>query len=136
VDPKVPQEDQFGVIRDMQSEGLIRHVGLSEATVTQIQAAHKFFPVATVQNRYNFTDRKSENVVDFCEANGIGFIPWFPLAKGDLTRPGSAFDRIAKKLDATPGQFYTRILSFFQPINFLPAFRERQAKQTVRNPAV
>lgn len=104
VDTRVPSEDQFGVIQQMQREGLIRHVGLSEVGVEQITMALKYFPVATVQNRYNLLDRGSENVLQFCEAKGIGFIPWFPLAAGDLTKTGATLDEIAKKLNAAPGQ--------------------------------
>lgn len=104
IDPKVPRDEQFGVIRDMQKEGLIAHVGLSEVSVEEIKAAQKFFTVATVQNRYNLVDRTSEDVLDFAEANGIGFIPWFPLAAGDLARPGSVLDQVAKKNGASPSQ--------------------------------
>ncbi len=104
IDPKVPQAEQFGVIRDMQKEGLIRHVGLSEVSVAEIEAAQKFFAVATVQNRYNLIDRGSEAVLDFCAKQHIGFIPWYPLAAGALANPGSVLDAIAKKLNATPGQ--------------------------------
>jgi len=104
IDPRVPRDEQFQVIADMRKEGLIRHVGLSEVSVEEIQAAGKFFPVTTVQNQYNLVDRKSEDVLDYAEANGIGFIPWAPLASGDLARPGSALTKIAGKLGATPGQ--------------------------------
>ncbi|MCX5572203.1 aldo/keto reductase [Kaistia nematophila] len=104
IDPRVPKDEQFQVIADMRREGLIRHVGLSEVSVADIQAAQKFFPVTTVQNQYNLVDRKSEAVLDFAEANNIGFIPWAPLASGDLARPGSALTKIAGKLGATPGQ--------------------------------
>ena len=104
IDPKVPQDEQFGVIRDMQKEGLIRNVGLSEVSVAEINAAQKFFTVATVQNRYNLVDRTSEDVLDFCAQNGVGFIPWFPLAAGELAKPGSVLDTIAKKIGASPSQ--------------------------------
>ncbi|MFT3733105.1 MAG: aldo/keto reductase [Hyphomicrobium sp.] len=104
VDPKVPQNEQFDAIKSMQSEGLIRHVGLSEVGVKEIEAAQKFFKVATVQNRYNLADRSSEGVLDFCEKHGIGFIPWFPLAAGDLAKPGSRLEAIAKNHDAGPSQ--------------------------------
>jgi pyridoxine 4-dehydrogenase len=104
IDPAVPQDEQFGVIAAMQKEGLIRHAGLSEVGVDEIKAAQKFFPVATVQNRYNLVDRQSEDVLDHCEANGIGFIPWFPLAAGALVGPDSVLTQIAKRLNATPGQ--------------------------------
>jgi aryl-alcohol dehydrogenase-like predicted oxidoreductase len=104
VDEKVPQDEQFGVIRDMQNEGLIRHVGLSEVNVEQIEAASKFFKVATVQNLYNLGNRQSEAVVDYADKHNIGFIPWFPLAAGELAREGSVLSKIARKLDATDGQ--------------------------------
>lgn len=104
IDPKVPREEQFGVIGEMRKEGLIAHAGLSEVSVEEIEAARKVFAVATVQNRYNLVDRGSEAVLDYCETHGIGFIPWFPLASGDLARPGGALDSIARKLGATPGQ--------------------------------
>ena len=88
----------------MQKEGLIRHLGLSEVSVEEIRAASAYFRVATVQNRYNLSDRQSEAVLDYCERKGIGFIPWFPLAAGDLARSGSALDVIARRHQATPSQ--------------------------------
>ncbi|ADV66418.1 aldo/keto reductase [Deinococcus maricopensis] len=104
IDPTVPRDEQFSVIADMQREGLIRHVGLSEVTVEEIQAAQQHFTVATVQNLYNLVNRKSEDVLDHCEREGIGFIPWFPLAAGNLARPGSVLDTVAHQLGATPSQ--------------------------------
>jgi aryl-alcohol dehydrogenase-like predicted oxidoreductase len=104
IDPKVPRDEQFGVIADMIKEGLIRHAGLSEVSVEEIEAARKVFPVATVQNRYNLIDRASEAVLDHCQAQGIGFIPWFPLAAGDLAKPGTTLDAIVQKTGATPSQ--------------------------------
>jgi pyridoxine 4-dehydrogenase len=104
IDSKVPQNEQFDAIKAMQAEGLIRHVGLSQVNTKEIEAAQKFFKVATVQNLYNLADRSSEDVLDFCEKHGIGFIPWFPLASGDLAKPGSRLDTIAKKHDAVPSQ--------------------------------
>jgi aryl-alcohol dehydrogenase-like predicted oxidoreductase len=104
IDPKVPREEQFGVIGEMLKEGLIAHAGLSEVGVEEIEAARKVFAVATVQNRYNLVDRGSEAVLTYCEANDIGFIPWYPLAAGDLAKPGGALDSIAHKHGATPGQ--------------------------------
>ncbi len=84
IDRKTPRADQFEVIAAMQKEGLIRHVGLSEVSVADIEEASKYFKVTTVQNLYNLANRKSEAVLDYCEENGIGFIPWYPLAGGDL----------------------------------------------------
>lgn len=104
IDAKVPRDEQFGVIKDMQSEGLIRHVGLSEVNVEEIEAASKFFKVATVQNLYNLGNRQSEAVLEYAEKNGIGFIPWYPLAAGELAKEGSLLSQIAKKLGATDGQ--------------------------------
>ncbi|MBW4021561.1 MAG: aldo/keto reductase [Proteobacteria bacterium] len=104
IDPKVPAEEQFGEIGAMRKEGLIRHVGLSEVSVEEIEAAQKHFPVATVQNRYNLVDRKSEDVLDYCEKHGIGFIPWAPLAAGSLAREGSTLTEIAGRLKTGPSQ--------------------------------
>jgi aryl-alcohol dehydrogenase-like predicted oxidoreductase len=104
IDPKVPRDEQFGVIADMQREGLIRYVGLSEVNVEQIEAAQKYFKVMTVQNLYNLANRQSEEVVDYCEKKGIGFIPWYPLAAGGLAKEGSVLDKVAKKLKASPSE--------------------------------
>ena len=104
IDPKVPRDEQFGAVKSLLDDGIIRHAGLSEVSVADIEDASKVFKVATVQNRYNLVDRGSEDVLDYCEANGIGFIPWFPLAAGDLAKPGSILDGIAKAHDATPSQ--------------------------------
>jgi aryl-alcohol dehydrogenase-like predicted oxidoreductase len=104
IDSKVPQAEQFEAVRDMQKEGLIRHIGLSQVSVAEIKAAQAVFKVATVQNLYNLGDRSSEDVLDYCEAQNIGFIPWFPLAAGKLARPGSSLDTLTKRLKATPGQ--------------------------------
>lgn len=119
IDPGVPQKEQFDAIKAMQDEGLIRHIGLSEVSVKDIQAAQKYFQVATVQNRYNLADRASEDVLDFCEKSGIGFIPWYPLAAGDLAKPGSRLDAIAKKHDAAPSQIALAWLLRRSP-NMLP----------------
>jgi aryl-alcohol dehydrogenase-like predicted oxidoreductase len=104
IDPKVSRDEQFAVIKSLIDEGVIRHAGLSEVSVEDIEAASKVFTVATVQNRYNLVDRASEAVLDYCAKHGIGFIPWFPLASGDLAKPGSLLDGIAKKHRATPSQ--------------------------------
>jgi Predicted oxidoreductases (related to aryl-alcohol dehydrogenases) len=87
IDAKVPVADQIGALTRLQEEGKIRHIGLSEVTVDQIREVQGLAPVVTVQNLYNLSNRKSENVLDFCESEGIGFIPWFPLATGSW-RPG------------------------------------------------
>jgi aryl-alcohol dehydrogenase-like predicted oxidoreductase len=103
IDSQVPRDEQFDAIAGFIKDGLIRHAGLSEVSVEEIKAAQKFFPVATVQNLYNVANRKSEEVLAYCEANGIGFIPWFPLAGGDLIK-STAYQAICAKYDATPGQ--------------------------------
>ena len=104
IDTTVPADSQFGVLRELQLEGKIRHVGLSEVSVDEIKAAARVVRVATVQNRYNLIDRHSEPVLEYCQAEGIGFIPWFPLASGSLTAKGAALDELAKSLNATPAQ--------------------------------
>lgn len=104
IDAKVPRNEQFGAIAECVRDGLIRHVGLSEVTVEEIEAAEKYFPVATVQNRYSVTSRGSESVLDYCEKKQIGFIPWAPLGGGSLAREGSHLAAIAEKHNATPGQ--------------------------------
>lgn len=104
IDPKVPRDEQFGAVKSLLDDGIIRHAGLSEVSVADIKAAAKVFPVSTVQNRYNLVDRGSEDVLEHCERNGIGFIPWYPLAAGDLAKPGSLLDTIAKRHKAAPSQ--------------------------------
>lgn len=104
IDPKVPRDEQFGAVKSLLDDGIIRHAGLSNVSVADIEAASKIFKVATVQNRYNLVDRHSEDVLDHCAAHGIGFIPWFPLASGRLAKAGSLLDGIAKAHDASPSQ--------------------------------
>jgi aryl-alcohol dehydrogenase-like predicted oxidoreductase len=104
VDPKVPADDQFGTLAELRAQGKIRHVGLSQVNVEQIEAARKIVPIVSVQNLYNLTDRYSEDVLDYCTREGLGFLPWFPLAVGDLARPGGRLAQIAARLDATPAQ--------------------------------
>jgi pyridoxine 4-dehydrogenase len=104
IDPKVPRDEQFGLMKELQDEGKVRHLGLSEVSVEEIEAAQEVFEVATVQNLYNLANRQSEDVIDYCEQQGIGFVPWFPLAAGDLANPGGAVAEIAAAHDATPGQ--------------------------------
>lgn len=102
IDPKVPRDEQFACIAEMQREGLITHIGLSEVKVEEIEAARRHFTVATVQNLYNLVNRQSEEVLTFCEKENIGFIPWFPLAAGGLAREGGVLDTLAARLGATP----------------------------------
>ncbi|MFC4455544.1 aldo/keto reductase [Deinococcus sonorensis] len=104
IDSKVPRDEQFGIMKQMQDEGLIRHLGLSEVSVEEIQAAQQVFQVTTVQNLYNLVTRKSEDVLEYCEQQNIGFIPWFPLAAGSLSREGGLLDNLAKQHGATPSQ--------------------------------
>jgi aryl-alcohol dehydrogenase-like predicted oxidoreductase len=104
IDDKVPRDEQFGVIAEMQREGLIRQVGLSEVSVADIEEARRYFDVASVQNMYNLVSRKSEDVLDYCAREGIAFIPWYPLGAGRLTREGTVLDRVARSLSATPAQ--------------------------------
>ena len=104
IDPKVSREEQFGLMKELQDEGKVRHLGLSEVSVEEIKAAQEVFDVATVQNLYNLTNRQADDVLDYCEPQGIGFIPWFPLAAGELAEPGGAVAEIAAAHDVTPGQ--------------------------------
>lgn len=104
IDSQVPMEDQVGTMAELRDEGKVRHIGLSEVGVDEIEGARQIVPITTVQNRYNLTDRGHEDVLDFCEREGIGFIPWFPLATGDLARPGSALDEISTSRGVAPGQ--------------------------------
>jgi pyridoxine 4-dehydrogenase len=104
IDPNISEEEQFGALAELRNEGKIRHVGLSEVGVEEIERARAVVPIASVQNRYNLTDRGSEDVLDFCERESLGFIPWFPLATGSLARSGGPLDEIAARHDATPGQ--------------------------------
>jgi pyridoxine 4-dehydrogenase len=104
IDTKVPANEQFDAVKSLIDQGIIRHAGLSEVSVDQIKAAQKFFPVATVQNLYNLANRQSEDVLSYCEAQNIGFIPWYPLAAGALAREGGELDTIAKAKGAAPSQ--------------------------------
>ena len=104
IDPKVPRGEQFDTIKSLLKQGLIRFAGLSEVSVDDIRAAQKIFPVATVQNLYNLGNRQSEAVLDYCTQHDIGFIPWYPLAAGELAKRGSVLDDIAHQHSATPGQ--------------------------------
>jgi pyridoxine 4-dehydrogenase len=103
-DSQVPYEDSVGALKELQEEGKIRHVGVSNVSLAELEQARAIVEVVTVQNRYNVTDRHSEDVLDACEEAGIGFVPWFPLATGRLAEPGGALDKIAKAHDATPAQ--------------------------------
>jgi len=104
IDPKIDAAEQFGVLKDLQDEGTVKGLGLSQVSVDEIKAAQRVFVVATVQNRYNLTDRSSADVLDYCAAQGIGFVPWAPVSAGQLARPGGPVAAAAKELDATPSQ--------------------------------
>ncbi|MEU6021414.1 aldo/keto reductase [Micromonospora sp. NPDC047134] len=104
IDPKVPLADQLGELVLLKEEGKIRHIGLSEVTVEQIEAAREIAPIASVQNLYNLVNRKAEEVLTYCEGNDIAFIPWYPIATGELARPGGPLDAISTEHGATPAQ--------------------------------
>ncbi|MDM4719918.1 aldo/keto reductase [Micromonospora sp. WMMA1363] len=104
VDPTVPLADQLGELALLRQEGKVRHIGLSEVTVEQIEAARAITPIVSVQNLYNLTDRGAEDVLDHCERNDLAFIPWFPIATGDLARPGGPLDAVSTEHGATPAQ--------------------------------
>src|SRR5712671_4156463 len=104
IDPKVPAEDQLGALKALQAEGKIRHIGLSEVSVRQIQHARTIVPIVSVQNRYSVTDRGSEDVLKYCEKEKMGFIPWFPLAAGRVSGSESPVSRIAARWKVTPSQ--------------------------------
>ena len=104
IDPAVPLEDQLGELGDLQKEGKIRHLGLSEVSVDELEAARRIVDIVSVQNRYNLADRASEDVLDYAEKNEIAFIPWFPLATGKLAKQGGPLDAAAKRHNASPSQ--------------------------------
>lgn len=116
IDPKVPAHEQFGAIKQLLDKKIIRFAGLSEASVDDIIAASKVFPVATVQNRYNLLDRTSEDALEHCEKHGIGFIPWFPLGAGGLARSKATLASIAERYGATTGQIALAWLSKRSPV--------------------
>jgi aryl-alcohol dehydrogenase-like predicted oxidoreductase len=104
IDSAVPTADQIGVLNDLRKEGKIRHIGLSEVSVAQIQEAKRYAPIVSVQNLYNLANRQSEAVLEYCEKEQLGFIPWFPVAAGDLAKPGGVLDNAAKSHGATVAQ--------------------------------
>ena len=104
IDSKVPVEESLGAVKKLQEAGKIKHIGLSEVTVAEIEQARKIVDVVSVQNLYNLGNRQSEAVLSYCEAEGIGFIPWFPVAAGRLARPGGVLDEMAKQHSATHAQ--------------------------------
>jgi pyridoxine 4-dehydrogenase len=116
IDTEVPVAEQLGVLQDMQAEGKIRHIGLSEVGVRQIAHARTIVPIVSVQNRYSLSDRSAENVVDYCERENIGFIPWFPLAAGKLTASGGALNRAAAEFGVTMSQLALAWLLWRSPV--------------------
>jgi len=132
IDPRVPREDQFAAVKQLMDEGVIRHAGLSEVSVDDIEIARGFFPVATVQNRYNVADRTAEAVLEYCERHSIGFIPWFPLAAGQLTQPGSAIAEAAERHGAAPSQIALAWLLRRSPV-MLPIPGTSSAQHLVEN---
>jgi pyridoxine 4-dehydrogenase len=104
IDPEVPLADQLGAFKQLQEQGKVRHIGVSEVSVAELKAARAIVDVVSVQNLYNLTNRKSQDVLDYATAEGIAFIPWFPIATGDLAAPDSPVADIARELDATPSQ--------------------------------
>ena len=134
IDPRVPAEEPLGALAELREEGKIRHIGLSEVSVEQIQRAQQIVPIVSVQNRYNLTDWDSEDVLDFCEREGIGFIPWFPLATGDLARPGGPLNEIATRYGASPGQVALAWLLWRSPV-ILPIPGTSSVEHLVENVA-
>jgi pyridoxine 4-dehydrogenase len=116
VDPKVPMEETLGCLKKLQKQGKIRHIGLSEVSVAEIKKARKIVTVASVQNLYNLGDRKHEDVVDYCTKEKLGFIPWFPMAAGDLAKKGGVLDSAAKKHGATVSQLALAWLLHRSPV--------------------
>jgi pyridoxine 4-dehydrogenase len=104
IDPAVPLADQLGAFKELQEQGKVRHIGLSEVSVEELKAAREIVEVVSVQNLYNLTNRQSQDVLDYATAEGIAFIPWFPIATGDLAAPDSPVADIARELEATPSQ--------------------------------
>jgi aryl-alcohol dehydrogenase-like predicted oxidoreductase len=103
-DPKVPYEESIGALKELQDEGKIRHIGVSNVSVEQLETARRIVEIVSVQNRFNLTDRRSQDVLERCEVLGIALFPWAPIAAGDLAEPGGPVDRIASEHDASPGQ--------------------------------
>ena len=115
-DPIVPMADTLGALKELQQAGKIRHIGLSEVSVKEIEQARKLVTVVSVQNLYNLSDRKHDDVVTYCEKNNIGFIPWFPVAAGDLAKPGGVLDTTAKRHGATVSQLALAWLLHRSPV--------------------
>jgi aryl-alcohol dehydrogenase-like predicted oxidoreductase len=104
IDPHVDADEQFGLLKALRDEGKVREVGLSEVSVTQIEAARRIVPIVSVQNHYNIAQRDADDVVDYCQLQGIGFIPWFPLGNGKFSATGGPLEAMAAELDVTVPQ--------------------------------
>jgi pyridoxine 4-dehydrogenase len=116
IDPEVPADEQFGELKALRDEGKVREVGLSEVNVSEIEAAQRIVPIVSVQNLYNIGQRTADDVVDYCEQQQIGFIPWFPLASGNLSRPGGPLDVVAQEVGATVCQISLAWLLHRSPV--------------------
>jgi pyridoxine 4-dehydrogenase len=116
IDPQTPVEESLGEMKKMQQQGKIRHIGLSEVKVPEIEQARKTVEIVSVQNKYNISDRAHEDVLQYCEKHGIAFIPWFPVAAGKLAKPGGALDTMAKKHGATVSQLSLAWLLHHSPV--------------------
>jgi aryl-alcohol dehydrogenase-like predicted oxidoreductase len=116
IDPAYPAEDQLGTLKDLQTQGKIRHIGLSEVSVAQIEHARTVVPIVSVQNRYSLSDRAAEDVLEYCERESIGFIPWFPLGAGELAAPGGKFAQTAAELKITTSQLALAWLLWRSPV--------------------
>lgn len=116
IDPKVPVEESLGIIKKLQEQGKIHHVGLSEVKPHEIDQARKVINIVSVQNQYNISDRRHEDVLEYCEKNKLAFIPWFPVAAGKLTKPGGALDAAAKRHSATVSQLSLAWLLYRSPV--------------------
>ena len=116
IDPKTPVEESLGAVKKMQEAGKIRHIGLSEVKVPEIEEARKVVEIVSVQNKYNIGDRDHEDVLEYCTQNGIAFIPWFPVAAGKLAQPGGKLDEVAKRHDATVSQLSLAWLLYHSPV--------------------
>jgi pyridoxine 4-dehydrogenase len=116
IDPKTPVEESLGAMKKMQEAGKIRHIGLSEVKVPEIEQARKVCEIVSVQNKYNLGDREHEDVLEYCEKHNIAFIPWFPVAGGELVKPGGKLEQAAKKHDATVSQLCLAWLLHHSPV--------------------
>jgi pyridoxine 4-dehydrogenase len=134
IDPQVPVEVSLGELKKMQQEGKIRHIGLSEVSVQEIERAQRTVPIVSVQNKYSIADRTHEGVLKFCEKRGIGFIPWFPMEQGKLNKPGSVLEQAAKAHKVTTAQLAIAWLLHHSPV-MLPIPGTSSAKHLEENVA-